>query len=210
LQRGLEEAATRERFDQELTVHGLRARCRSACQTLVAAVGAEGPCNVDDAARRAVARIDNLESKLLRIRGIVEEPALTHLIADSVDHEHATDNLARAVLAVLEGKTTICVRDWTEAPGGRYRKQGPFSGEAFREEVLLPALKNGPVEVDLGWVAGYGTGWLEEVFGGAVRADLGNADRISVESSDPDDDYFVRLGIKFMGAERLRAQGGGK
>lgn len=113
--------------------------------------------------------------------------------------------------AIAEAKdrhrvTTISVRDWTETPGGRYRRHGPFSGEAFREEVLLPALKRGPAEVDLGWVAGYGTGWLEEVFGGAIRADQSSAELIEVMSTDPDDDYFVRFAQKAMKSAALKAE----
>lgn len=40
----------------------LLARLREVCQTLVAAVGANGPCSAEDAAARAVARIAELES----------------------------------------------------------------------------------------------------------------------------------------------------
>jgi hypothetical protein len=42
----------------------LLARLREACQTLVAAVGADGPCSAEDAAARAVARIAELEAEL--------------------------------------------------------------------------------------------------------------------------------------------------
>jgi chromosome segregation ATPase len=39
----------------------LQGRLRSVCQTLVGAVGADGPCNAEDAAARAVERIAELE-----------------------------------------------------------------------------------------------------------------------------------------------------
>lgn len=57
-------------------------------------------------------------------------------------------------------------KDFSQFPGGRRREDGPFSGEAFREDVLIPALKQGPVEVALDGTLGYASNWLEEVFGG--------------------------------------------
>ena len=30
------------------------------------------------------------------------------------------------------------VNDFTDTPGARYKKQGPFSGEQFRNEILYP------------------------------------------------------------------------
>ena len=41
----------------------LRIRLRDTCQILVAAVGAEGPCNAEDAAQMVVSRIKQLEQK---------------------------------------------------------------------------------------------------------------------------------------------------
>ena len=67
--------------------------------------------------------------------------------------------------------TTVSVRQFSEYPGGRYRHISEFSGEEFRETVLEPALKSGgSVVVDLDGVVGYGSSFLEEVFGGIVRA----------------------------------------
>lgn len=55
-------------------------------------------------------------------------------------------------------------------PAGRFRVDGPFSGEQFRDDVLVPALrKGGTVEVSLDGTLGYGSSFLEEAFGGLVR-----------------------------------------
>lgn len=58
-------------------------------------------------------------------------------------------------------------------PGGRYRTDGPHSGEAFRDDVLAPALLDEAqyteVSVVFDGVAGFGSGFLEEAFGGLVR-----------------------------------------
>jgi hypothetical protein len=65
-------------------------------------------------------------------------------------------------------------RDFSATPGGRYRIQGPNSGEQFREEALIPRFdqaqrENTLLVVDLDGVFGYGPSFLEEAFGGLVR-----------------------------------------
>lgn len=78
-------------------------------------------------------------------------------------------------------------RDYSDTPAGRYRAEGPFSGERFREEVLLPALRsNEAVEVDLDGVLAFGSSFLEESFGGLVRSGMSLGDlkkRLSIKSS---------------------------
>jgi len=66
---------------------------------------------------------------------------------------------------------TIRVSEFTEFPGPRYRDLGPYSGEEFREAVLVPAIKEfgGNIEVDLDGTFGYGSSFLEEAFGGLIR-----------------------------------------
>ena len=60
-------------------------------------------------------------------------------------------------------------KDFSDTPLGRYAADGEFSGERFRDEVLLPKLSIGPVEVVIDGVEGYGSSFLEEAFGGLVR-----------------------------------------
>ncbi len=60
-------------------------------------------------------------------------------------------------------------RQFSRTPAGRHRKDGPFSGEQFRDDVLVPALKSGAVEVVLAGAAGYPSSFLEEAFGGLIR-----------------------------------------
>ena len=60
--------------------------------------------------------------------------------------------------------------DFSPFPFGRFPKQGPFSGERFREEMLVPALQRDEfVEVDLSGAKGLSPSFLEEAFGGLVR-----------------------------------------
>jgi hypothetical protein len=68
-------------------------------------------------------------------------------------------------------KTIDLSKDFSRHPAGRYRSDGPYTGEQFREEFLEPSLgKNEYVIVELDGARGYGSSFLEEAFGGLVRA----------------------------------------
>ena len=65
-------------------------------------------------------------------------------------------------------------KEYSNTPGSRYRFEGKFSGEDFRETLLLPRLleaeKNDDLlEINLDGGYGYATSFLEEAFGGLVR-----------------------------------------
>jgi hypothetical protein len=83
-------------------------------------------------------------------------------------------------------ETTVIdvARDFTRTPGGRYRNQGEWSGEQFREEILEPPLKRGgDVIVDLDGPEGFTTSFLDEVFGELVRIHgLAIMDRLHVRA----------------------------
>lgn len=67
--------------------------------------------------------------------------------------------------------TIHLVKDFDPRPFGRYRADGGRSGEVFREDHLKPAMdKHQHVVVDLSGYNYYGSSFLEEVFGGLVRA----------------------------------------
>ena len=68
-------------------------------------------------------------------------------------------------------------KEYSVAPGGRYKKDGRFSGEEFRSSILGPKLKTAienhtNLEIDLDGTYGYSSSFLDEVFGGLIR-DLG-------------------------------------
>lgn len=70
---------------------------------------------------------------------------------------------------------TVKVRDYSEFPGPRKAITGPSSGEEFRETVLLKTIQSHPddiIVVDLDGTAGYGSSFLEESFGGLIRAGI--------------------------------------
>jgi hypothetical protein len=68
----------------------------------------------------------------------------------------------------------IVASDFSDTPGGRTPKEGEFSGEEFRDNVLEPAYReclvsNEVLTVDFDGCYGFGTSFLEEAFGGLVR-----------------------------------------
>ncbi|BAK76765.1 hypothetical protein NH8B_1950 [Pseudogulbenkiania sp. NH8B] len=74
-------------------------------------------------------------------------------------------------MEVMEKKVNISIaRDFSRVPAGRYLTDGPYSGERFRDEQLIPALGSAEmVEIDLDGARGYGSSFLEEAFGGLLR-----------------------------------------
>lgn len=85
------------------------------------------------------------------------------------------------------------VTDFSRTPGVRYKSEGPFSGEEFRKEHLLPMCKKAiskkcKLTIYLDGTAGLGTSFLEESFGGLIRED--------------DMDYHVLMNtLNFVSAE---------
>lgn len=69
-------------------------------------------------------------------------------------------------------KITIKIAsDFSEEPSGRYHpKDGKYTGERFRNEFLMPQLKQkNKIIIDFDGAEGYGSSFLEEAFGGLVR-----------------------------------------
>lgn len=67
-------------------------------------------------------------------------------------------------------------KDYTRCPGARYEREGDYSGEKFRNEFLVPKLREAmklgvKLEVVLDGSAGYSTSFIEESFGGLIRTD---------------------------------------
>jgi len=93
-------------------------------------------------------------------------------------------------------------RSFSPFPGGRTRKDGPFSGAVFLEDILLPELeKNDSVVIDIDGVAGLPSSFWEEVFGGLIRKnfidikDLGV--RLKVRTTEPDLEVYRSLAYRY-------------
>jgi len=74
-------------------------------------------------------------------------------------------------------KYTINIaKEYSRTPGPRYEVEGQFSGEVFRKTIFAPIIKKAieegcKVEINLDGTAGYGTSFIEEIFGGLIRED---------------------------------------
>lgn len=85
--------------------------------------------------------------------------------------------------------TISVTNDFSEYPAGRYRVDGPGSGEVFRDDYLVPLLKSHDVvEVDLDGAMGYGSSFLEETFGGLVRQHQFSAENLHQKLKFKSDD----------------------
>ncbi|MGR3435746.1 MAG: STAS-like domain-containing protein, partial [Shimia sp.] len=79
---------------------------------------------------------------------------------------------------LIDQERTIRVAsDFSQTPGGRYRRHGPYSGEEFRMKHLVPALKAAKrVVIEFDGVDAYPVSFTEEAFGGLVREGFSFAD----------------------------------
>lgn len=98
--------------------------------------------------------------------------------------------------------TIIIAKQYTKSPGGRFRKEGEYSGEDFRETILKREYEHSKKNdenliVDLDGGYGYGSSFLEEAFGGLVRAlndvDISMIKIISHEEPQLVDDVYKYL-----------------
>jgi hypothetical protein len=70
-------------------------------------------------------------------------------------------------------KINIC-SDFSDTPGGRLIREGAYSGEEFRDTLLISKYleaekQNDILEINFDGCYGFGTSFLEEAFGGMVR-----------------------------------------
>lgn len=71
----------------------------------------------------------------------------------------------------MEQTVINIAKDFGRYPAGRYVSDGPYSGQAFRQNILVPALRSGSdvIEIELDGARGLASSFLEEAFGGLVR-----------------------------------------
>ncbi len=97
--------------------------------------------------------------------------------------------------------TISIAKDFSRIPGARFPEEGDYSGQEFRNNVLLPKLKyaisaHEKLKVILDGTAGLGTSFLEESFGGLIRIDnISYSDIMNtiVLISDEDEDYIEEI-----------------
>lgn len=106
----------------------------------------------------------------------------------------------------MEPKKLVVARDFSRYPAGRFKTDGPYSGELFREQFLVPEMETeGPVTIQLDGVRGFGSSFLEEAFGGLVRQGY-TADAIlkkfDLVSADPSIVIEIQEYVRHAGNDR--------
>lgn len=99
------------------------------------------------------------------------------------------------------GSTTVLSvsKQFSRFPAGRFKADGPYSGEAFRERFLIPAIKQKQkIVVDLDGTAGFGSSFLEEAFGGTVRAGWKAEDVLSLLELRCSDESVVEEVVEYI------------
>lgn len=89
-----------------------------------------------------------------------------------------------------EDKVYEVAKAFSRFPGGRRRANGDYSGEQFREDVVLPLLEEyDHVTFDLTGSAGYSSGFLDEAFGelGAIMPLDEISERVQLKADDDPD-----------------------
>jgi hypothetical protein len=74
--------------------------------------------------------------------------------------------------------------DYSPMPAGRYKGDGKFNAEEFRDNILIPKLSEAikmsvVLEVRLDGMLGISSSFLEEAFGGLVRTKLFKREQLS-------------------------------
>ena len=66
-------------------------------------------------------------------------------------------------------------KDFSIHPGGRFKNEGPYSGEEFRELYILPILNQyDNIIINLNGTRGYALSFFDEVFGFLIRENILN------------------------------------
>ncbi len=99
--------------------------------------------------------------------------------------------------------------DFSKTPGSRYKKEGDFSGEQFFEEILDPAFDKAEKEgkkilVDLDGTVGYGTSFLEEIFGGLARKYTTKKVLEILEIKSNEEEYLKNDIDEYIKAEKIK------
>ena len=105
----------------------------------------------------------------------------------------------------------IC-KEFTDTPNGRYKSEGHFSGEEFRENLLEPRYleakeKREKLTINMDGGYGYPTSFLEEAFGGLARKyDLNEVLQMLIFISDDEPSLIEEIESYIKNANRRGAK----
>lgn len=77
-------------------------------------------------------------------------------------------------------------RDFSRFPAGATRQDGPYSGQAFYEDILVPLIIQGgykKIEIILDGTLGYGSSWLCAAFENVDKFTFKNMNFVSTDTS---------------------------
>lgn len=101
----------------------------------------------------------------------------------------------------MSNRVLSIARDFSAFPAGRRRADGPFTGEKFRDDLLRPLLERGERFIlDIDGVEGLPSSFLEEIFGGLVRAGYTVEQlqgTIDIKATEPDLAIYPDLAWRF-------------
>lgn len=92
-------------------------------------------------------------------------------------------------------------KDFSIYPAGRVVGDGPNSGERFREECLVPVLKQAletgeMVAIDIDGTAMLGSSFIDEAFGGLVRLHSYDAEKLAslirIDGKEPLAEFYKK------------------
>lgn len=97
-------------------------------------------------------------------------------------------------------------QDFSRFPAGRYPADGNFNGTEFRKAVLIPELnklcESEALEVSFDGVAGFGSSFLEEAFGGLVREERLSKEfldeHLIITTEEEELQDFVGLALRYI------------
>lgn len=96
-------------------------------------------------------------------------------------------------------------KDFSVYPGGRTPDDGPYSGQEFRDQFLIPSLESREhVIVDFDGTRGYGSSFLEEAFGGLVRCGYSRDDIVELISFSSSRESIIEEVQRYIDAAQAR------
>ncbi|WP_302141001.1 STAS-like domain-containing protein [Halomonas alkalicola] len=110
-------------------------------------------------------------------------------------------------------------KDFSDHPIGRYREDGPESGQVFRDDYLIPKLEslgsNEKLEIILDdGVDGYGSSFLVEAFAGVVKVGYMHSDellkKLVFKYTDEDFSFFEEKIKEYIQEARYGSIAGGR
>ncbi len=106
-------------------------------------------------------------------------------------------------------------QDFSPDPAGRYRSDGPGSGEAFREDLLKKRIEQLALNEKLviildGGVEGYGSSFLTEGFAGMVKYGYIDKEKLlsilDIQYDNPDFEFYKKRIIKYIKEAKFNSE----